>query len=331
MRGGGSTALRALAVAAVAWLSLPLAWVSAVGGGPSSASALGSRPNILLMVADDLGWSDVCMNQVGPCDIHTPHLDGLARGGVRLMRHYAEPWCLPSRMALLTGRDPAKLGANFVNVAAEDVEALGGGLRGRPSSGGGGDSGKNGNDGGGAGAAAQGLAAHLAAANYFTAWVGKWHTVGDPAAHGFSYRFGSTGGQLKDYFRPGLCRYPELLPHGNRSRVAASHDRHHHRARTPLAASASAAAASSSAAVAAAMDPQRPVAQVEVAQGYATDLEAAEVERLVRSKGTRWLPGERPFFIYLAWHAPRKSTASQRLAPHGLQHAPRAATATGYR
>ena len=64
-------------------------------------------------------WDDVCTNQAlggSKCNIFTPSLDALAAKGVRLMRHYTEPWCLPSRSALLTGLAPARLGVNFVNL-----------------------------------------------------------------------------------------------------------------------------------------------------------------------------------------------------------------------
>jgi arylsulfatase A-like enzyme len=53
-----------------------------------------------------------------------------------------------------------------------------------------------------------GLATHLEAAGYATAWVGKWHSVGSPAAMGFAHRFGSLFGQLHDFYAPSLRRYP---------------------------------------------------------------------------------------------------------------------------
>ena len=60
----------------------------------------GARPNIIFMLADDLGWADVCVYQraaapLSACDGYTPAIDALAVSGVRLTRHYAEPWCLP--------------------------------------------------------------------------------------------------------------------------------------------------------------------------------------------------------------------------------------------
>lgn len=67
----------------------------------------------------------------------------------------------------------------------------------------------------GAGAQYVGLATHLRAAGYTTAWVGKWHSVGLPHSMGFQHRFGSLFGQLKDYYKPSLVRYPPLAGPGS--------------------------------------------------------------------------------------------------------------------
>ena len=77
-----------------------------------SASLAGqtpARPNIIVIVADDLGWGD--LGCYGSNQVKTPHLDRLAREGVRLTRFYvAWPACTPSRAALLTGRYPQRNG-----------------------------------------------------------------------------------------------------------------------------------------------------------------------------------------------------------------------------
>src|SRR5207302_7776902 len=65
------------------------------------------RPNILVLIADDLGWHDVGYHG---SEIRTPHLDKLARSGVRLERHYVCPTCSPTRAGLLTGRNPSRFG-----------------------------------------------------------------------------------------------------------------------------------------------------------------------------------------------------------------------------
>ncbi|MEM9405192.1 MAG: arylsulfatase [Acidobacteriota bacterium] len=64
-------------------------------------------PNIVLVVADDLGWRDVGYHQ---SEIRTPTIDRLAGAGVTLGRFYAHPTCSPTRAALMTGRSPLRLG-----------------------------------------------------------------------------------------------------------------------------------------------------------------------------------------------------------------------------
>lgn len=72
-----------------------------------------TRPNIIVILADDLGWSD--LGCYGNTIIATPHLDRLAREGMRFTNAYAAaPICSPSRAALLTGRSPARLRFEFV-------------------------------------------------------------------------------------------------------------------------------------------------------------------------------------------------------------------------
>lgn len=62
----------------------------------------GSRPNILLIVADDLGFSD--LGAFGG-EIRTPHLDALALGGIRFTDFHSAPACSPTRAMLMTGTD----------------------------------------------------------------------------------------------------------------------------------------------------------------------------------------------------------------------------------
>ena len=62
-----------------------------------------SKPHILLMLADDLGYANV--NWHNP-NIHTPNLDALVAEGVRLERHYVFQFCSPSRASLMSGRYP---------------------------------------------------------------------------------------------------------------------------------------------------------------------------------------------------------------------------------
>jgi arylsulfatase len=67
----------------------------------ASKAASATRPNVLLIVADDLGYSDLgCYGG----EIATPNLDGLARDGLRFTQFYNTARCWPSRAAILTGR-----------------------------------------------------------------------------------------------------------------------------------------------------------------------------------------------------------------------------------
>ena len=65
------------------------------------------KPNILFILADDLGWKDVGFHG---SDIRTPNLDKLAAGGAKLEQFYAQPMCTPTRAALMTGRYPMRYG-----------------------------------------------------------------------------------------------------------------------------------------------------------------------------------------------------------------------------
>lgn len=75
------------------------------------ATASDPRPNVVIFVADDLGWADVGFH--GEEVIETPSLDRLAAEGVQLDRFYTTPICSPTRAALMTGRDPMKLGVAY--------------------------------------------------------------------------------------------------------------------------------------------------------------------------------------------------------------------------
>ena len=86
------------------------------------------RPNILLVVADDMGWADVGWHRTSGgggsdaaadayAELATPVLSALAREGVELDRHYAYKFCSPSRCALISGRNPLHI--NVLNLAPE--------------------------------------------------------------------------------------------------------------------------------------------------------------------------------------------------------------------
>lgn len=71
-------------------------------------NATASAPNIVLMLADDLGWGDVSYH--APDRIQTPFIDSIAREGIELDRFYVAPMCSPTRAGLMTGRYPIRFG-----------------------------------------------------------------------------------------------------------------------------------------------------------------------------------------------------------------------------
>jgi arylsulfatase A-like enzyme len=132
------------------------------------------KPNVIIIFTDDQGTID--MNCYGAKDLATPHMDGLAKRGVRFTQFYsAAPVCSPSRVGLLTGRTPQHGGLNG-NVGLEAV--------GMPSS-------------------QVTIAEELKKAGYATAHIGKWHlghhkeTI--PNGQGFDYSFGHLVGCIDNY------------------------------------------------------------------------------------------------------------------------------------
>jgi arylsulfatase A-like enzyme len=88
-------------------LRLALAAVVVIAALRLVAADVDRRPNVLLILADDLGWSDLgCYGG----EIHTPHLDALARRGLRFTQFYNSSRCCPSRASILTGLHPAQAG-----------------------------------------------------------------------------------------------------------------------------------------------------------------------------------------------------------------------------
>jgi arylsulfatase A-like enzyme len=135
-----------------------------------------SKPNILLIVADDLGYADVGFT--GGKEIRTPNLDALAAAGARLQEFYVQPVCSPTRAALMTGRYPMRHGLQVGVVRPWAQYGLPLDERTLPQA--------------------------LREAGYATALVGKWH-LGHfqraylPTARGFDRQYGHYNGQI-DYF-----------------------------------------------------------------------------------------------------------------------------------
>ncbi|MEJ8569269.1 sulfatase family protein [Elongatibacter sediminis] len=125
------------------------------------------KPNIVLILADDLGYGDV--GAYGGTSIQTPNIDSLASDGIRLTQFYSSGnVCTPSRAGLLTGRYPIRTGLADRTVGVGDTR----GLKPRETT----------------------VAEVLRMQGYATALVGKWH-LGDrpefhPSEHGFDEFFG---------------------------------------------------------------------------------------------------------------------------------------------
>ncbi len=155
------------------------------------ASAQTRKPNIVVIMADDLGWGDVGFN--GQQHIRTPHLDAMARDGIVLTSHYSgSTVCMPSRCSLLTGyhmghatvrgNPEATFTGLPVNLGPKDVT----------------------------------VAAELKRAGYTTAIIGKWglaeggDDLGMPQKHGFDYFYGyRTHGAAHHFYPTTLWRNSE--------------------------------------------------------------------------------------------------------------------------
>ena len=141
------------------------------------APALGAdrKPNILFIVADDLGWKDVGFHG---SDIKTPTLDSLAAAGAKLEQYYVQPMCTPTRAALMTGRYPLRYGLQTGVIPSAHTYGL-------PTD-------------------EWLLPQALKEAGYKTAIIGKWH-LGHadqkywPRQRGFDYQYGPLIGEI-DYF-----------------------------------------------------------------------------------------------------------------------------------
>jgi len=143
--------------------------------GGSAGRASGGKPNIVFLLADDLGFKDVGYHGG---TIKTPNIDKLAAAGTRLDQFYAQPVCSPTRSSLMTGRYPMRYGLQVGVVRPWAQHGLPLGER--------------------------TLAQALKEAGYTTAICGKWH-LGHldhrylPTARGFDHQYGHYNGAL-DYF-----------------------------------------------------------------------------------------------------------------------------------
>ena len=141
-------------------MRLLLLWLAFCG-----ISQAAQRPNFIVIFADDQGWGDLGVQ--GHSDIRTPHIDRLAREGMRFTSFYAAPFCGPSRAALMTGTYPPRNSLDFNHgpkstTGVHDNEVT--------------------------------VAELLQGAGYATMMIGKWHLGSRPQflphRNGFDHWFG---------------------------------------------------------------------------------------------------------------------------------------------
>ncbi len=167
----------------------------------SALHAAANKPNILIILADDLGWSDLgCYGG----EIRTPNLDSLAAGGLRFTQFYTSTRCCPSRASLLTGLYPHQAGIGLM-TSDQAAKYPGAGDKGEAFPG----------YRGALNANCVTIAQVLKPAGYRTAAAGKWH-VGNsepPTKRGFDDFYGFVGGYGVDSWEPRMMkRQPEGRP-----------------------------------------------------------------------------------------------------------------------
>ncbi|MFP6899266.1 MAG: arylsulfatase [Roseibacillus sp.] len=238
---------------------LTLACLALSSSLSSAAGEAGSRPNLVFILADDMGWNQPGFN--GGKKELTPNLDKLATESLKLTQFYTHSVCAPTRGAFLTGRYAFR---NWMDWRSEDfgkpsyLKALGLTLahndRGEPTRR------IHALD-----TSERTIAEALKEAGYFTALVGKWH-CGEwleehlPMGQGFMHQYG--------HYAWGIDYFTKTIVHNAPARFAV-YDWHRN---------------------------QKPIRE----EGYATDLFAAEAERVI---ATRAREKDKPFFLYVPFNA----------------------------
>ncbi len=154
-------------------IGLPLVGLMSFSGGSSESKnevkQTADKPNIIVIIPDDLGWSDVGYHG---SEIKTPNIDKLANAGLRFNQYYVMPTCTPTRVSLMTGKFPSRYGVTGPDYG--EVIDLG-----DPT-----------------------LASILNENGYFTAIAGKWHLGSPPYTplkYGFQSSYGYFDGQIDPY------------------------------------------------------------------------------------------------------------------------------------
>ncbi|MES2988926.1 MAG: sulfatase-like hydrolase/transferase [Pseudomonadota bacterium] len=191
------------------WMAPPvyefreIAWQA----GPAQAAVPAAQrpPNVILIVADDLGFNDISLNGGGVAGMPTPNIDAIAKAGVAFTQGYAgNATCAPSRAALMTGRYPTRFGFEFTPTDTRFARTIAGfpsdwehktlfdeaAAKNDPPS-----------DSKGMPASEVTIAEQMRAQGYRTLHLGKWHLGGSPGMRpeqqGFDESLGFiVGGQM---------------------------------------------------------------------------------------------------------------------------------------
>jgi arylsulfatase A len=155
------------------WSTRAAAWFAAAFGVATMAAQSPMPPNIVIILADDLGYGD--LGTFGSPNIRTPRLDAMAAEGQKWTNFYVQPVCSPSRAALLTGRLPIRSGMYGVATGTAPKVLRDNAARGLPPE-------------------EITIAEILKPRGYATAIIGKWH-LGQlrqflPMNQGFDYWYG---------------------------------------------------------------------------------------------------------------------------------------------
>lgn len=153
-------------------------------GSMLAAQPATTRPNVVIILADDQGWGDLSAS--GNRNLATPHIDSLARDGASFDRFFVCAVCAPTRAEFLTGRYHARGGVRGVSTGAERLNLD-----------------------------ETTIAQTFQAAGYATAAFGKWHNGSQfpyhPRARGFGEYYGFTSGHWGHYFDPELDHNGKLV------------------------------------------------------------------------------------------------------------------------
>ncbi len=172
---------RFLRMSAGAWAACSLARRGRALAGETRTAR---KPNIVFILADDLGWADAGYHGSA---IRTPHIDRLAAEGARFHRHYVMPTCTPTRVGLLSGRYPSRFGVTspaYGKIFDDDTVTLPRALR---------------------------------ECGYATSISGKWHMGSPPEYTPLKYGFDTSYGYFHGQIDPYTHHYKTGVPSWHRN------------------------------------------------------------------------------------------------------------------